>query len=467
MKPDFRHRNSLKRTLLLILVPLLLLLAAGEIWMTWRTAVGASNAAYDRSLFGAVKAIDANISTASGGLGVELPYRMLELLQLTANGEVYYRIATEDELAVIGSSDLPRPRQTLVSGRPQFADEVYFGEPVRLVSYARALSPSIGGAEAGQRVLIQLAESVQSRNDFTRRLVLDAISRDILLIAVGVLLAAWLITWGLKPLQQLSNEVLRRSPDDLTPIDAVQAPRDMAPLVEAINQHVRRNRELVEQRRNFIDDASHQLRTPLATLSTQLAYVQREPDPVRVRDALVAIKSQLDETVRRTNQMLALGRADSTPLSLSPIDLNGLAESVTRGYWSEARERRIDLGLEVGDKPVMVRGHDDLLREALDSLLSNALKFTAVDGRVTVRVAAVGDQAELTVIDDGPGIPEEDRARVGDRFFRGSNVSVSGSGLGLAIAKSVAQRHLGGLLIDAGPNGRGSSIGIRLPLYLG
>ena len=464
MKPDFRHRHSLKRTLLLVLVPLLLLLATGEIWMTWRTAIDASNAAYDRSLFGAVKSIDANISTESGGLGVELPYRLLELFQLTANGEVYYRIATDDGLAEIGSSDLPRPRQTLLSGRPQFADENYFGEPVRIVSYARALSPPIGGATAGQRVVIQLAESVQSRNDFTRRLVLDAISRDILLIGVGVILAAALITWGLKPLQQLRSQVLRRSPDDLTPIDAAQAPYDMAPLVEAINQHVRRNRELVEQRRNFIDDASHQLRTPLATLSTQLAYVQREPDPARVRDALVAIKTQLDDTVRRTNQMLALARADSASLSLSPVDLNALAESVTRSYWIEARERRIDLGLEVGDEPVMVRGHEGLLREALDSLLSNALKFTAVDGRVTVRVATVGDQVELTVSDDGPGIPEEERARAGDRFFRGSNVSVSGSGLGLAIVKSVAQRHLGDLLIDSGPHGLGSSIGIRMPL---
>jgi len=113
------HRFSLRRTLLVVLLPGMLLVVGAELWATWRTAVDAANAAYDRSLLGAIKAMDANISTASGGLGVELPYRMLEFFELTASGQVYYRVATEDGLVEIGNADLPAPRTALVTGRPR------------------------------------------------------------------------------------------------------------------------------------------------------------------------------------------------------------------------------------------------------------------------------------------------------------------------------------------------------------
>lgn len=110
---DAWHRLSLRRSLLLILLPGLLVVVGAEMLVTWRNALDATNAAYDRSLFGAVKSIDANISTESGGLGVELPYRLLEFFQLTASGQVFYRVATEDGLADIGYADLPRPRSAL------------------------------------------------------------------------------------------------------------------------------------------------------------------------------------------------------------------------------------------------------------------------------------------------------------------------------------------------------------------
>ena len=263
----------------------------------------------------------------------------------------------------------------------------------------------------------------------------------------------------------ITREKLARRPDDLAPIDVTNVPRDVAPLVEAINHHVLRNRELTEQRRRFVDDASHQLRTPLATLAAQVAYALRESDPVRVRDALQAIKAQLDDTVHRTNQMLALGRADSAPVELGPVDLNALAEDVTREHWNEARDRRIDLGFEAAAVAPIVDGHDGLLREALRNLLLNALKFTPPAGHITVRVLQDTDHADLVVVDDGPGIPAAERPRAGERFFRASNVSASGSGLGLAIVSSVAHRLGGQMRVQAGPGERGCAVVVRLPLH--
>lgn len=465
MKTGGWQRLGLRRTLLFILLPTMLLIAAGEVWLTWRTAVGAANAAYDRSLVGAIKSIDANISTAGGGIGVELPYRLLEFFQLTAGGEVYFRIATEDGLVELGNPDLPQPPRPLDTGRPHFHDAEYFGEQLRVGSYARPLSYAGGDPEGNTRIVIQVAESIASRSDFTRALVLEAVSRDVVLIGIGTALLMMLIGWALRPLQRLRREVLDRRPDDLAPIDTSAVPREVMPLVEAINHHVLRSRELAEERRRFVDDASHQLRTPLATLAAQVAYTLREPDPVRVRDALLAIKAQLDDTVHRTNQMLALARTDTATIDVGPVELNSLAEAVTRESWSDARDKRIDLGFEPAEQPVEVRGHEGLLREALRNLLHNACKYTPAGGRVTVRVSGHPAFAELSVCDDGPGIPAEERPRAGQRFFRASNAAAPGSGLGLAIVRSVAARLGGRMEVHAGFEGRGCRVVVRLAYW--
>jgi len=462
------HRLSVKRTLLLALVPAILLLMAGELWVTYQTAVGAANAAFDRSLFGAIKAIDANVSTRSGGIGVELPYRMLEFFQLTASGEVYYRVATEDGLAEIGSADLPRAPLPLRTGVPQFFDAVYFGERVRVGSYARPLArdsgvPAPQRPVTSQRIVIQVAEGVSSRVDFARRMLLDALSRDLLLLAVAAGLLAAALAWALRPLQRLRDEIGARDPQDLAPIDAGEVPADVRPLIEAINHHVRRNRQLVEERRRFIDDASHQLRTPLATLSTQLAFALRETEPARMRDALRALKAQLDETVRRTQQMLSLARADALEIEPEAIDANAFAEDLARPWWNAARDRGVDLGFEPADGTPRVLGHAGLLAEAMTNLLHNALAYTPAGGRVTVLVRADAGEVALHVIDDGPGIPAAERARAGERFFRASNVVGTGSGLGLAIVRSVAARMGGTLRVAEGADGRGCDAAIVLP----
>ncbi|MFZ2392319.1 sensor histidine kinase N-terminal domain-containing protein, partial [Rhodoferax sp.] len=214
------HRLSLRRTLLLVLLllPGMLLVMGLEIVVSWRTALGAANAAYDRSLLGAIKSVDANISTASGGLSVELPYRMLEFFELTANGRVFYRVASGDGLVEIGNADLPAPPRPLVNGQPQFSDAMYYGEPIRLGSYARALAKPLSGGSNSSQVVIQIGETLESRQNFTRRLVIEALARDVLLLLVGVALLVAAVNWSLRPLQRLRLDVMQRDPQDLTPL---------------------------------------------------------------------------------------------------------------------------------------------------------------------------------------------------------------------------------------------------------
>jgi len=449
---------------MMVLLPGLLVVAGAESWLAWRTAVEAANAAYDRSLLGAVKAIDASISTDSGGLAVELPYRMLEFFELTASGRVQFRVSTEDGLVEIGTAHLPAPTEPLVTGQPLFVDTTVFEEPVRLASYARVLDRAIAGATAPQRVIVQVAEPLTSRKLFTRRLVAQALWRDFVLVTTAALLLLLAVSWALRPLARLRDEVALRPPLDLTPIEPGGVPADVLPLIAAINRHVERTRSLMEARRQFIDDASHQLRTPLTTLTTQLAYVLREDDSVLQRQALGALKLQLDETVRQTNQMLALARADSVEMVRETLDLGHLAGEVTRSWWSEARGHDIDLGLDAAEGGMhLVRGHAGLLKEALGNLLHNAVRHTPGGGHVTVRVSSGDGRVVLAVVDDGPGLPASELHRAGQRFFRGSNAVAPGSGIGLAIVRSIAERHGGSLEVGTGEGGVGFAASIVLP----
>jgi two-component system sensor histidine kinase TctE len=283
----------------------------------------------------------------------------------------------------------------------------------------------------------------------------------LLVVAMGLMTLA--VGWALLPLARLRNEVEARSALDLTPIVATGVPADVQPLVQAINHHIERNRQHTEARQRFVDDASHQLRTPLATLSTQVGFALREQDPAHQRESLIAIKTQLEEMVRQTNQMLALARVDSAGLKTEVVDTSELVEKATREWWIAAREHGVDLGFEPDAEPQRVLVDAAMLKEALSNLLHNAIRYTPRGGHVTVQLTHSEDEAVITVVDNGPGLPLQERARAGDRFFRGSHASQPGTGLGLAIVRSIAERHGGELRVRSGANGQGLAVAIVLP----
>jgi len=467
MRPDrLLLRWNLRRTVLTLLVPALSLVGGIELWTTYRTAVDAANSAYDRSLLGAIKAMDANISTASGGVAVELPYTMLEFFELTASGQVYFRVSTEDGLTEVGSPDLPRPAVQLKTRVPHFYDAEYFGEKVRVGAYARYLErPVAVPAWEKQRVVIQVAETLGSRTQFVNQMISQAVRRDaVMLMAAAAVLAA-VLHLTLRPLARLGDEVRARSPFDLRPIEAASVPVDVRPLVDAINIHMARNQHIVEARGRFIDDASHQLRTPLATLRTQLDYVLRENDPENIRRALDAISRQLDDATHRTNQMLSLARADAAEIAVDPVDLSALAQQIAREVVLPARDKRISLELDAPEQPLMVLGHAVLLREAALNLLHNAIRFAPEEGRVVVALRAIPGEVMFSVTDNGPGIPPDELPRLGERFFRARNTLLGGSGLGLAIARSVAGQ-CGGRLTVANVANVEDSTGCTATLHL-
>ncbi|WP_346730756.1 sensor histidine kinase [Ramlibacter paludis] len=431
-----------------------------ELRITDVDAVAAANAAYDRSLLGAVKSIDSNISTQSGGLSVELPYRMFEFFELTASGQVYFRVATSDGLVELGSADLPEPPDKLNPGTPVFYDATYFREPVRVAAYLRELDRPVAQS-AAKYVMIQVAESTQSRQEFTRSFVVRAAARDAVILALTMLCATAAVSLAVRPLARLGKEVAARKGSDLTPLEDTDLPADVRPLVQAVNHHMARTRELVTQQRSFLDDASHQLRTHLTTLQMQMDYALREQDQQGVRSAVEAAREELARATRSTQQLLTLARSDTVQLRVGDLDLRELVQEVAVDLLPQARARQIDLGVEAASQPATA--DRSLMREALANLVANAIVYVPERGRVTVSAAADQLGWSLNVEDNGPGLSEEERQTLGVRFRRGVNSTKSGSGLGLAIARSIAQRHGGVLRLEPRAAGRGLSASIWWP----
>lgn len=441
---DWFHRTSLWFRMVLFMLPILLLVTATELWMTRHEALESANAAYDRSLLGALKSIDANISTASGGLSVELPYTMFEFFELTASGHVFFRVSTSDGLVELGSADLPEPPYKPPMGAPVFYDAAYFGEAVRLVAYYRVLDRTPAGAN-GRSVMIQVGESTRSRQAFTERFVRSAAIRDGFVLVILMLGAALVLHVALLPLARLARDVEARTPENLTRIDDGRLPAEVRPLVGAVNHHMSRSQDLMAQQRQFLDDASHQLRTHLTTLQMQADYAKREPDQDKVRGALDALAEEIGRASRSSQQLLALGRSDTVAVSMSSFELEPFLREVAVGLLPQARAKRIDLGIRTPLTGAFAIGDRTLLREALANLVANAIAYNAPEGTITVYATGDAMGWSLNAEDNGPGLSVEEQETLGQRFRRGANASKGGFGLGLAIVRSIAQRHGGQL----------------------
>jgi two-component system sensor histidine kinase TctE len=387
---------------------------------------------------------------------VDVPYSSLEMLETRSQDRIFYKVSsTGDARMATGYEDLPPPPQRPADGRPVFYEARYLGEPVRLVA---VLKPVYEGTTAP--LLVQVGETLAAREALSRRILLDAALTQLALIAAAAGLIVFGVRRGLEPLRRVRRDVEARAATDLTPIDGGGVPREIAPLIEAINLHTARQRELGESQRQFIADASHQLKTPLTVLKTQAALALSHDDPQEVRRIVRDIHDSTDTTSRVIQQLLALARSEpGLALPAEAADLVAIARQTTFDLLPQALKKGVDLGFD-GEGSAVVQGQPLLLRELVANLVDNAVRYAPdVGGTVTVSVRA--SPPTLVVEDNGPGIPPAHRAKVFDRFYRVDGSRADGCGLGLAIVKQIADRHGAGIEIDAGGGGVGARFTVR------
>jgi two-component system sensor histidine kinase TctE len=306
---------------------------------------------------------------------------------------------------------------------------------------------------------IRPAAEPAARYGFMSTLLWDFVQLDVTLVLVWVG-----IQLGLRPVKKLREEIAARSPQDLRPIDETSVPREIAPVVVTLNRLFTTLRTSVQSQQQFIANTAHQLRTPITGLQAQLELLVAESAAAPVKSRLLTLQEGIKQLAHSANQLLTLARADpavNITTKNQTVALDTLAGDIVAKFIDRALKSNIDLGVEV--EPVFILADPSLIDDLLSNLVDNALKYTPAGGSVTVSAGQKNGRAYLAVEDTGPGIPESDRRRVLQRFYRLPNSPGHGSGLGLAIVDEIAQLYDARVIIGSGAAGRGTHVSLLFP----
>lgn len=313
--------------------------------------------------------------------------------------------------------------------------------------------------------LVQIAQPMSVREQLATSAALRTVQPLAFIFPLLGVLIWLLIGRGLAPLLRIANSVGRRTADSLDPLRLDGVPTEARPLVEAINGLLARLNAALVLQRSFVADAAHELRTPLTALQLQAQLTERAATPESRRIAIAELKRGLQRASHVVHQLLTLARQDPANPQTDTgrmIELAPLVALTVAEFTTLAETKRIDLGVSGSVAAASVVGDADALRTLLGNLIDNAIRHTPMAGQIDVAVRGIEGGWRLSVDDSGPGIPETDRERVFDRFFRRPGNSESGSGLGLAIVKAIAARHDAAVNLSTSPLG-GLSVCVDLP----
>ena len=458
-KAEPRLQRKLLAWLLGPLAVLLVLDSAAAYWNSLRF----SNLAYDRALHEIGREIALHVKVDGTRPRLELSEAAANILLLDQEDRLFYRVAGEDGASLGGDAQLPAPRIDKTAKPDFYGDEVH-GEPVRMMEAWMPIGPD-GGPPL---VLVQVAETLNKRTRFTWEMVANVVLPQLLLIVMATAVVWFGVSRGLEPLQRLRRAVSNRSHLDLSPIDTHDVPGEVRPLVDDVNELMARLGRTFDFQNRFVADAAHQLKTPVSGLKAQIELALRENDPQRVRHSLAQLYISADRLSRLVRQLLSLARNEPGALDsmqLQPLDLNAHALEVSMEWVPQAIKRNIVLGFEGAEHPLVINADRDRLRELINNLIDNAVRYSQAGGRVTVQVGqSDSDQCRLAISDDGPSVPVEERARIFERFHRLLGTQEDGSGLGLAIVSEIATLHGARITLEEDIDGVGNTFSVFFPL---
>ncbi len=313
-------------------------------------------------------------------------------------------------------------------------------------------------------VTVQVAQPMRVRQELAARAALRTLAPFLLLLPLLGMLVWIIVGRGLRPLEAVAGAVKARTAAALHPLPEQGLPEEVRPLVTALNDLLGRLGRALEIQRQFVADAAHELRTPLTALRLQIQLAERTRSAEERVSAFASVKQGLERVTHAVEQLLTLARQEpeAAERPFEPVELVDLARLVIAERAPLAEEKAIDLGMSRSET-VAVQGDREGLRVMLANLVDNAVRHTPHGGRVDVSAYGDGGAAVIEVVDNGPGIPPQDRERVFDRFFRREETGDSGSGLGLAIVKKVVERHRARITLGAGADGRGLTVRIVFP----
>jgi two-component system sensor histidine kinase TctE len=459
-RSEVRHPALRRRLLLLsgaVLAGLALLALALMMSYSRKTA----DRSYDLMLGSAVLQMADAVRHGGEGFSVDIPVSAFATLAQATEDRVFYRISVNGDF-LTGYRDLPSPPgrspsyRPLTLAQPDFYDAHYSGEQVRVARLIRLNTERLPPDE----ITIELAQTRLAREQLRAQMLHPA--QELILLVVGcALLLLWLgIYYAFRPFKMLALALAKRPPRDLTPL-SLPVPKETLPLLDTINHFIARQHEILARMESYTSVAAHQLRTPLASLRALSENARDEADEDKRRRLLAKLIGQCDQlslTVRHLlNQSLLDHRFHSR--ELGPVELNALAREVCLGQAVPALQHGVELAFEPADAPQWIAGDEFALTQMLKNLIENAVAHSPPQAQVEIRVEHI---PAIHILDRGPGLPEAEKARVFERFYRGAASRYAGSGLGMAIARDVAEHHGARILLhDNTP--RGLDVEIRFP----
>ncbi len=453
---------SLKRQLLLwLLLPQLLLWLVGGT-LAYRIALSYAEKGIDQSLTQSVRSLARQVKPVGSGLLIDFPKAAQAIIEEDPQDKVSYMVSSPPGQFVLGNAKLPEPPPPVLTRLKASADAQLYqtmvsndsnsdgngvgieARPLRIAT----IELQFGEASSPQRLRVQVAKSLTVRERVARELIFDMIVPLLLLgLVVGALVYAGIVR-GLQPLARLQAKLQAQSNNEahsaapFSPIALQQAPQEVHSLAGAVNQLLAAVQRSVSQEKRFVNDAAHQLRTPLAGLQTQLDLALSERDPLALQERLQKVGAGVQRSGHLVHQLLQLARSEAD-VPMQALDASQLARSMAQDAAPAAIAAGVDFGFECAETaPLMIQGNALLLREALSNLIDNAVRYAGRGATITLRARREGSQVCLEVEDNGPGLPAEELTRVFERFHRASDAP-GGAGLGLAIVQEIAHRHGG------------------------
>lgn len=431
-------KQNLTFWILVLLLPVLILIT----FRSYFSINYFTGLASDQSLFRVAQAVANQVHVVDGAYVVSHMQETIQLMRYEDKDQLYYQVLDAHQQVIGGNPRLQLPKKLPEIGKKYFYDGALNGQALRMVAFQYPVSKSNPLA----LVTIIVGETLNNRDEMQEDILTFFIFTQIVIILLVVFAVNLAIKKGLISLEQLRTAISMRAPDDTTPLENKQSPIELRPLVVAMNDLLVRIRGSVDEKQQFIVNAAHQLKTPLAGLKLQLESAVREKDANLIKHALRQASIGVSHLDRLTKQLLSLARAEFTPEKyqagrFSTINLLTLVQEVCAEWVPIALKKEIDIEILTESDGFLIEGDAVLVSELLNNLVDNAIHYNAAGTKVTVSLREDVDAIMLIVADNGAGIPAEDQKNVWQRFYRVLGNNNVGCGLGLSIVDEIAKKH--------------------------
>ncbi|HEY9714648.1 MAG TPA: sensor histidine kinase [Chroococcales cyanobacterium] len=485
-------KNSIRYQLLLWLLVPLLTVAVLSLVAAYVMGFSLSRDIYDTQLLDSADSVVARIRVKNKRVSVDLPPAAIAVLRQNFQDEFYYQIFNPAGEFLTGDKSLPPlnirdgqvigefherghatidTNETMIMLMPPIFHTIELGN-----HHLRAVILKVPVPEYPDGCLfVQAAETRRTRAKLAARLTTTIFIIELLLISAAAISIWFGVKRGLMPLTRIERAVKNRSAADFSPLE-VDEPVEVASLINALNRLLKQLGDDVEMQNRFIANAAHQLRTPLAVLGSYCNLAQKTvpQNNDEAQDALRELNAAIARMSHMVRRLLSLARSEPQVAQskvAGKVDLNAVASTATAAQAPEAIRKKLEVEFRAAPQPAYVLGDQERLEELFGNLIENAIIYTPPRGEIVVEVKNASDdradsQAPMVMVSDtGPGIPEAERGRIFERFYRITGTEQPGTGLGLAIVREIATSHKATITVQAGLNGTGTCVCVTFPPY--